>query len=151
MGGSNDPTDHDDGAVRCRTLGHRWDDYSPSGMLRPLFGYRVSLRCSSCRTQRHELVNSRGQVLAREYRYADAYTIEGGEDRPSRDEWRVELVRRRVLDVRPAPAGTFLTRLDDAGWTAGRRELWGGDDAPRPDPPDLERPDPTPDPKETTA
>lgn len=117
MTGSIDPGDHDDPAVRCRTVGHAWDPFVPVGMRRPSFGARLSLLCGSCGTERHDLVNAAGDVLAREYRYRDGYQIAGGA--PDRADWRREYVAR-TPDV---------ARADDvdAGSSAlaSRDDLWG--------------------------
>lgn len=76
----------------CRVIGHQWEEFTPIGMRRPHFGYRLSLRCSRCTTERHELINSRGEVGSRSYVYPDDYDIPG---RAVRTDLRVEVVRRR--------------------------------------------------------
>lgn len=76
----------------CRTFGHLWDEFMPHGMRKASFGYRISLRCVRCTTERHDLIDVRGEVGQREYRYPDDYSLPSGVKRP---ELRVELVRRR--------------------------------------------------------
>lgn len=118
-----DPTLMPDEFVRCRTVGHRWDDFVPVGMRRPSFGWRLSLVCTSCRTERHDLVNVRGDVLQREYRYPDDYQVRGGA--PPRADYRQELARRgSVMQITAGP--------DDGEEhdTATKGDLWG---RPRPD------------------
>lgn len=78
--------------LHCRTFGHPWEEFVPVGMRKPDFGFRFSLLCTSCGTERHDLLNQRGEVVQREYRYADKYQVSF---KSSRDEYRVELNRRK--------------------------------------------------------
>jgi hypothetical protein len=105
--------------VRCRTVGHSWDDFVPVGMRRPSFGFRLSLLCTSCGMERHDLVNTRGDVLQREYRAPDDYTIRGGA--PARADYRVELARRGGA-VMAITAGPDDGEEHDS---ATRDDLWG--------------------------
>jgi hypothetical protein len=83
--------------VACRTFGHAWDEFYPIGMRRPSFGFRFSLRCVRCTAERHDLCDSAGNLLQREYRHPDGYSLA---DAPTRAEFRVELHRRRLADAR---------------------------------------------------
>lgn len=121
---SSDPThpvDAPDQFVRCRALGHTWEGYVPfPPMAAPSFGWRMSLRCASCGTERHDLVSHRdGDVLAREYRYPDGYQISGGGFAPSRGEYRLALAQRAIIEHTAGP--------DDGGEHdhATRDDLWG--------------------------
>lgn len=58
----------------------------------PVAGFRFSLLCVSCRTERHELINSQGLVIQREYRYPEGYALDF---RPDRAEMRLLYERRR--------------------------------------------------------
>jgi hypothetical protein len=79
--------------LHCRTFGHNWEEFVPVSMRRPQFGFRFSLLCTTCGTERHELIASRsGQLLQRAYEYPDGYSLDF---RPQRDECRVVLKRRR--------------------------------------------------------
>ena len=114
--------DRPDQFVRCRTVGHAWQDFVPVGMRRPLFGWRLSLRCTSCATERHDLVNAVGDVLTREYRYPGDYQMRGGA--PTRADVRVELARRgSVMRIATGPADR-----DEEGRAAvyaSKDDLWG--------------------------
>lgn len=77
--------------LKCRTFGHAWEEFVPVGMRAPQFGFRFSLLCTSCASERHDLVNTQGQLLQREYRYQAGYEL--GFSLP-RDEARLEFERR---------------------------------------------------------
>lgn len=64
-----------DAILRCKALGHRWADFSPVDMKRPSFGWRLSLRCERCTTERHDLLNSLGELIGggRQYVYVEGY------------------------------------------------------------------------------
>lgn len=65
------PTDF----LKCRTFGHAWEEYVPVGMRKPTFGFRYSLLCASCGTERHDLIDTNGGLVQREYRYPDGYRL----------------------------------------------------------------------------
>lgn len=82
--------------LRCRELGHVWRPhtatYDPSDSI-----YDRVLRCSSCRTTRHQVLNSHGHVLSNSYKYPDTYlatTLERGTY--SRDVFRLEALVRFI-------------------------------------------------------
>lgn len=78
--------------LRCRVIGHQWDEFDPVGMRKPHFGWRLSVRCERCSTERHDLINARGEVGSRSYVYPEDYDIPG---RAVRTELRTEIHRRR--------------------------------------------------------
>lgn len=78
--------------LTCRTFGHSWEEFIPVGMRKPQIGFRFSLLCVSCGCERHDLMNQRGEVVQREYRYPDAYEVSF---RAARDEYRIQLNRRK--------------------------------------------------------
>ncbi len=81
--------------VRCRGLGHRWDDFAPIDMRAPLFGHRLSYRCDRCLTERHDLIaRHSGDLLQREYRYPKDYAV-SKDERPDAAE-----LRARIADIR---------------------------------------------------
>lgn len=88
--------------LRCRTFGHAWEEFVPVGMRRPSFGWRFSLLCTSCSTERHELVDTHGGIAQREYRYPEGY---GLDHRPDRAEARVLYNKRRVKKHLPKHRG----------------------------------------------
>ena len=79
----------------CRELGHNWKPWTAAiadG------GYERVLRCPRCRTERHQLLDSRGHPVSGHYVYADGYQHKGlgrivGE---GREMLRLESVLRTV-------------------------------------------------------
>jgi hypothetical protein len=63
--------------VRCRSYGHAWDEFAPIDLAPPLYGWRLSLRCTRCGTERHDNVDFKGQVMGRRYLYVDGYMQKG--------------------------------------------------------------------------
>jgi hypothetical protein len=59
----------------------------------PAYGWRFSLRCTRCTTERHDVIARSGHVNGRRYIYPDGYQYAKGE-RPSRDELRNDLYSR---------------------------------------------------------
>jgi len=78
--------------LRCRTYGHAWDEFYPSNLGVPIFGWRLSLRCTRCTAERHDLIDSIGSVGGRRYIYPDGYQLKRDET-PSREEMRMSLFR----------------------------------------------------------
>jgi hypothetical protein len=75
--------------LRCRTLGHSWDDFTVL-MRPPAFGERMSFRCTRCTTERHDICSwVDGSLIQREYRYPDAYHLDG---KYARAEFRLALM-----------------------------------------------------------
>lgn len=70
-------TSLDDTFVKCRSYGHGWDEFAPVDMDRPVYGWRLSLRCVRCATERHDNIDFKGQVMGRYYRYPDGYQQKG--------------------------------------------------------------------------
>ena len=89
--------------VRCRTLGHAWDDIPvPANEAIPGEA-QIWLRCVHCGTVRKDRIGARtGYLAGRSYEYPEDYAL-AGDEIPTRDEWR-------------------LTLLDVAGQLADRRE-----------------------------
>jgi hypothetical protein len=73
--------------LRCRTYGHSWDEFYPNNMGEPEYGWRLSLRCTRCTAERHDTIDSIGQIAARRYIYPDGYQMKADEV-PTRDEMR---------------------------------------------------------------
>ena len=78
--------------VVCRTFGHAWEEFIPVGMRKPEHGFRFSILCVSCGTERHDLLNLAGELIQREYRYAPAYQVSF---KLSRADYRVVLDARK--------------------------------------------------------
>ena len=78
--------------VFCRTFGHSWEEFIPVGKKGPIFGFRFSLLCTHCGTERHDILDSSGTLLTREYVYPDKYQVSFKLDRA---DYRVELNSRK--------------------------------------------------------
>ena len=85
--------EHADDFLACRTYSHAWDRFSPIGMDAPHYGWRLSLRCLRCTSERHDVISYRtGVVETRRYIYAEGYEMQGvGEDKPTKEQFREEL------------------------------------------------------------
>jgi hypothetical protein len=83
----------------CRELGHNWKPLTarwdgPGGI------FVRTLRCTRCRTERHQSLTRRGHVLQSNYTYPEGYTMTGlgrivGEDR---DQLRLESITRHLTE-----------------------------------------------------
>lgn len=80
--------------LRCRTYGHSWDDFYPDDMRSPSFGWRESLRCTRCTTERHRLIGRHGEVMQSSYYYADGYQMDKGVGKLDRADLRGEMFAR---------------------------------------------------------
>ena len=86
-----------DAALHCRELGHTW---------RPLVArweaesrsFHRRLRCPKCKTERVQLLSSRGHVVSNHYVYPDGYLAKNVEGAVSgrRDVYRLEAVIRQL-------------------------------------------------------
>jgi len=63
--------------LRCRSYGHAWDEFAPIDMEAPWYGWRLSLRCLRCQTERHDNIDFKGKVMGRRYIYPDGYQQKG--------------------------------------------------------------------------
>ena len=82
-----------DSYLKCRRYGHAWDPYTVTKHGR---SWETIVICARCKTQRHELLTSRGELVKSHYRYANGYLVKGhgalrGEDR---NQLRLESVIR---------------------------------------------------------
>ena len=84
--------DAEQAMIRCRTYGHAWDEFYPDDLGPPEFGWRLSLRCTRCTSQRHDTIDHIGQVGQRRYIYPDGYQL-SREDTPTRTEFRQSLYK----------------------------------------------------------
>lgn len=76
----------------CRTFGHRWEEFVPVGKPKPITGFRLSLLCTSCGMERHDGIDTLGQVGTRQYVQPDGYYLGY---RVKRNEARVTYNKRR--------------------------------------------------------
>ena len=79
----------------CRELGHKWKPWTVNWD-RKQRCYDRRLRCSSCKTVRKQVLDSRGAVLKNSYEYPDGY-LAGRDVRVgelSREVFRLEAIVR---------------------------------------------------------
>lgn len=85
--------------LTCRALrGHAWEPIVAFDMRKPMFGVRLSLRCTRCTTERHTLYSrDTGEQLSRhDYRRPDGYSdLPGRSQGMALADYRVELLNRR--------------------------------------------------------
>lgn len=68
----------DPNVVRCHSYGHSWDEFVPVDLYPPTYGWRLSLRCLRCTTERHDTIAfNTGKVMGRRYIYPDGYSQKG--------------------------------------------------------------------------
>jgi hypothetical protein len=82
--------------VECKTWGHAWDEYNAAdNPPRGSFRWRMTLRCTRCYTTRHDYLDATGHVVSRKYGYADGYRDARGAEKPTRDEMRIVIIRKK--------------------------------------------------------
>jgi hypothetical protein len=83
------------GQLHCRELGHVW---RPSTVVydRRLRLYTRTLRCTSCRTERHQDIDSTGGVVSNYYSYPNGYLAKNVTERVYRDTFRLEAILREL-------------------------------------------------------
>lgn len=82
--------------LRCRELGHVWRPATASWDRKERV-YDRMLRCSSCRTERHQILNEYGHVLSNRYQYPDHYLTQGVQRGTyTRDVFRLEAIIRYI-------------------------------------------------------
>ena len=90
----------DDAFLRCRTYSHAWDEFAPIDMDAPWYGWRLSLRCVRCGTERHDNISySSGMIMSRKYIYADDYQFKNTET-PTKEVFREELFSKLRADLK---------------------------------------------------
>lgn len=83
-----------DAFISCRELGHVWRPHTVQYDASSASYDRV-LRCTRCRTERVQVLNRHGHVVANRYRYVEGYQAKNVERGVySRDVFRVEAVER---------------------------------------------------------
>lgn len=83
------------GQLHCRELGHVWRPNTVE-YDRPTRHYVRTLRCSSCRTERHQTLDSTGAVVANSYVYPAGYLATNVQERIYRETFRLEAVLREL-------------------------------------------------------
>ena len=91
-----------DKQLHCRELGHEWRHHTATYDTKARVFDR-SLRCRNCGTVRHQVLNSRGHVIANGYKYAEGYlaTKVMNRDGLSRDVFRLEALTRILEQTTP--------------------------------------------------
>lgn len=87
-----------DAALLCRDVGHYWRPFTASWERESRSYHRV-LRCGRCRTERHQLLDSRGHPVSGHYVYPEGYLAPAGTGRlvgDERDTLRLESVVRAM-------------------------------------------------------
>lgn len=79
--------------LHCRELGHTWKSWTVS-FDKSARCYDRRLRCSSCRTIRKQMLDSRGHVLSNSYVYVEGYLATNVPVGISRDVFRIESITR---------------------------------------------------------
>jgi hypothetical protein len=90
-----DSTGLDDAMLKCRLMRHRWDEFYPDNMGTPTYGWRLSLRCDRCTTERHDLIDYAGRLIpgSRRYIYPEGYRM-GRDETPTRENMMLDLFGR---------------------------------------------------------
>lgn len=91
--------------LHCRELGHNWQPHTAT-YDRKSRTYDRTIRCRTCRTERHQLLDARGGVVSNGYTYADGYLASRVAETGTltRDVFRLEAVQR-ALNVTERRAG----------------------------------------------
>ena len=63
--------------LRCRSYGHAWEEFAPIDLDAPIYGWRLSLRCTRCTMERHDNIDFKGRVMSRRYIPPPGYTQKG--------------------------------------------------------------------------
>ena len=90
-----------DDMLKCRVYMHAWDEFYPDDLGTPIIGWRLSLRCTRCSTERHDLIGRTGALEGRRYIYPDDYKLARGET-PTREQLRQTLfmnVRAKLMQA----------------------------------------------------
>lgn len=89
--------------LHCRELGHVWRPNTVGSV--PGGGYVRSLRCTSCRTEREQVLDGSGTVLKNRYVYPEGYLAAHVEPGLRRDVFRLEAVLRELGEIDQRKAG----------------------------------------------
>lgn len=98
--------DLNDKQLACRELGHVWRPAAVEVVRegRSLGGYVRTFRCSQCRTERRQTLDSHGGIVTNGYVYANGYLATKVEGGFTRDVFRLESIHR-WLDRHPTTEG----------------------------------------------
>lgn len=90
------------GHLACREMGHNWRAWT-ARFDAEHNSFERALRCTRCRTERHQSIGLSGAMLSNNYKYPEGYSAEGigrivGE---GRDALRLESMTRTLKSVQP--------------------------------------------------
>jgi hypothetical protein len=85
--------------LRCRTYNHSWDEFFPIDLYPPAYGWRLSLRCIRCGSERHDIYDFKGRVMGRRYRYAEGYSQKGAPPRSVFREALFDKLRAKLEEI----------------------------------------------------
>jgi hypothetical protein len=103
--------------LRCRAYGHSWDEFFPDDMEQPWYGWRLSLRCVRCGTERHDNIDFKGAMMSRRYIHPLGYLTRKGDAKPTRTEFREELfisLRARLEKINAVGEDAEITPIKSA-------------------------------------
>lgn len=86
----------------CRALRHAWEignappHFKKDGLF-VLSSHVLHLRCISCGAIRSDGLNRYGGLVARRYQYPDGYLMDKAEERPSADDLRLWMYKKRKV------------------------------------------------------
>ena len=98
----NEPTDLPLEWLKCRAFGHAWEEFVPVGKRKPPYGFRISLLCTSCNMERHDILDTYGRLASRKYDAPEGYYGLGPHERSdfrlayNSKRKRAELIRQRI-------------------------------------------------------
>ena len=81
------------GYIRCRAIGHSWDDYDSNWV--PQYGEPITVRCERCGSERRDSVDVHGELLSRHYYKPQNYDLERDDFKPTRSDFRLMLLAIR--------------------------------------------------------
>lgn len=84
--------------LACRELGHVWVPWTVEVIEshRRVGGYVRTMKCRQCKSERRQVLDSRGGVVSNGYAYVDGYLARNVEPGFTRDAFRLESVVRWV-------------------------------------------------------
>jgi hypothetical protein len=84
---------------RCRIYNHSWDEFFPIDLSPPTYGWRLSLRCVRCGSERFDNLDFKGRLMSRRYRYVEGYQQKGAPPRSMFREALFEKLRGKLEEI----------------------------------------------------
>ena len=98
--------------LQCRDFGHSWRPWAVR-FDREFNSYERSLRCSRCRSERHESLGMSGAKSSRGYTYPEGYQAPPGTGHlvlADRDELRIASIQRLITSPELLTRGAAMER-----------------------------------------